>query len=259
MRKKTKNENNNMTNISYQEHFTISPYTTKFYHWIGQEDEKNEKQQINNQTYEISSEKKLLDQEFTKKLDLLINTHKPLTNTTFTSQEYYVNVMKKKLNTYTFTFNTLPPTNRLIIPKVEQNIPLVEPAFGKPIEEVEKWDFIKELYKGVVRYPTTAIPWKPGNTLIFGHTSYESWEHNPYATIFRSLGKLQVWDVFQIVREGQLYTYTIIEKKIVKPKQVNNEFIHYNKENNNFVTLMWCYPFGSDAERILVIGELIKK
>lgn len=46
--------------------------------------------------------------------------------------------LQQKLGDYTIGFNTLPPVNRLIIPKFGQNIPIVTPQFQKPIEEVKQ-------------------------------------------------------------------------------------------------------------------------
>lgn len=63
--------------------------------------------------------------------------------------------------------------------------------------------------------------------------------------------------MIQIVRDGQIYTYKVLEKKVIKPKQVNEEYTRYNKDNNNFLTLMGCYPIGSDANRILIHAERV--
>jgi len=139
-----------------------------------------------------------------------------------TTDDFVVNVennLKKKLNTYQVFFNTLPPTNRLIIPKLDQNIPVVVTQFEKPIEQINQWDFEKELYKWVVKYPSTAEPWFDWNTLIFGHTSYEQRHNNPYWSIFRNLPKLVIWDDIQIIRKWEILKYKIIEKKIISPKK----------------------------------------
>lgn len=70
-------------------------------------------------------------------------------------------------------FNKLPPTNRLIIDTIGKNIPIAVPNFSKPITSIKNGDFDAELFKGAVKYPTTAIPGTTGNTLIFAHTSFE--------------------------------------------------------------------------------------
>ncbi len=68
-----------------------------------------------------------------------------------------------------------------------------------------------------------------GNTLIFGHTSYESWKKNPYATIFSQLPKLKNGDSMQVIQNGKLYEYEVIGRSIVVPSKVNEEYLKYTK------------------------------
>jgi len=62
-----------------------------------------------------------------------------------------------------------------------------------------KGDFDLELRDGAVKYPTTPMPGEGGNTLIFGHTSQERREKNPYGTVFSQLPKLQYGDEIKVV------------------------------------------------------------
>ena len=58
----------------------------------------------------------------------------------------------------------------------------------------------------------------------------------------------------QVVYEGKLYEYEVIDKVIVNPDKVNEEYLKY--QDGSFLTLLGCYPIGSDRQRILVIGKL---
>lgn len=164
--------------------------------------------------------------------------------------------LKQWLDTYTMEFNTLPPTSRVIIPRLNVNAPLVQSSAQKAVADLTKEDFDKDLFHGVVQYPTTPHPGKKGNMLVFGHTSYESWKQNPYATIFAGLPKLQNSDTVQIITDGKVYNYKIIAKRIVSPSKVHQEYNNYT--NGKYLTLLGCYPIGSDAQRIMVIGELVE-
>ncbi len=111
--------------------------------------------------------------------------------------------------------------------------------------------------QGVVKYPTTATPGSQGNSLLFGHSSTERWKQNPYGIVFRNLPKLQVGQQFQIVWEGQLTTYEMVERKVVLPKEVANYYQQFHDKGESFVTLMGCYPIGSDAKRMMVVAKKI--
>lgn len=167
-------------------------------------------------------------------------------------------VLKNKIKEYSFEFNTLPPTNRLIIPNLELDVPLITSKY-KEMADFTRWNYDKELEKWVVKYPTTPEPGNPGNTLLFGHTSQESREHNEYGTVFKNIPKLKIWDEIQIVRYGELKTYRIIEQNIVKPKWVNDVFMKFQSPKKDYLSIMWCYPIGKATERIIITAEEINK
>lgn len=164
--------------------------------------------------------------------------------------------LEENLWSYEFEFNTLSPSDRIIIPKININAPLNQSSFTKHINEITLQDFDKDLYEGVVQYPTTPHAGKYWNTLLFGHTSYESWKNNPYATIFSQITKLEDGDVVEIIQDGVLHKYKIFEKTIINPDQVNAEYLKH--QEGNFISLLGCYPIGSDKQRILIVGELIE-
>ncbi len=69
-----------------------------------------------------------------------------------------------------------PYDNRIIIPKIGKNIPLVDVKLdsGFDFNHIENI-FMQELEKGIVRYPGTAKPGETGNAFIFGHSSNYPW------------------------------------------------------------------------------------
>jgi len=75
-------------------------------------------------------------------------------------------LLRSKMREIQFGFNLLPPDNRLSIPKLGIQAPIINVVYYTP-QKLRDGDFDKELYKGVVRYPNTASPGQTGNVLIF--------------------------------------------------------------------------------------------
>ncbi len=177
----------------------------------------------------------------------------PIANPVATSIQ---TTLENKINDYDFAFNTLPPTNRLMIQKLGLDVPLIH-LTHKAAGDFVAGDFDAELKQWVVKYPTTPAPGEDGNTLIFGHTSQERWSHNNYGTVFATLPKLQAWDSIQVVREGELYTYQVLETVVKYPKEVDTEFQKRQEADGEYITLMGCYPLGTTKQRMMVIAKKI--
>lgn len=171
-------------------------------------------------------------------------------NTTETIQ----NSLELKMKEYSFDFNVVPPTNRIIIWKINLDVPIVDSKY-KNESDFTQWNFNEELENGVVKYPTTPAPWKLGNTLIFWHTSQEWWQKNPYWTVFSKIPNLELWDEITVIRWWKLYKYKIIEKIVVSPKNVDAQYKKY--QNGDYITLMWCYPIWRTDKRMMITAERI--
>ena len=153
-------------------------------------------------------------------------------------------------------YNILPPTNRLIIPDLNINVPLIDTESNGRVDFSQE-NFDDELTKGVVKYPTTPTPGNKGNTLIFGHTSIEWWKKNEYGVVFRNIPKLKVGQRFQVVRNGQLTTYEMVERKVVLPKNVEDYYHQFSEQNESYLTLMGCYPIGTADKRMMIVAKKI--
>jgi LPXTG-site transpeptidase (sortase) family protein len=162
--------------------------------------------------------------------------------------------LRDQLPDYDFSFNRLPPTNRLVIAAINLDVPLIQTEL-KNYDEFSEGNFDRELENGVVKYPTTPNPGEGGNAFFFGHTSQEYWKYNKYGTVFRNIPQLIPGDVIQIVREGKLYEYKVITTEIVPPKQVNDTYLKYTNLEKEYLTLMGCYPIGRTDKRMMVIAE----
>lgn len=165
-------------------------------------------------------------------------------------------ILQSHLMEYTFSFNTVPPVNRLLVPSLGLDVPIVT-AENKNAKDFTKADFEDELDKWIVKYPTTPEPGEEGNTLLFGHTSYQVWKQNPYGTIFKDLPKLKDSTLIQILWNWHLYEYKVVDLFIVTPKQVPAQYTTYQEAGGSYITLMGCYPLGTDNKRIMVVAKLI--
>ena len=170
-----------------------------------------------------------------------------------TDMDHY---LQQNLDSYDFSFNLLPPTNRLIIPAINLDVPLVETNINN-YENVTETTFNPDLENGVVKYPTTPNPWELGNAFFFGHTSQEYWKNNPYWTVFRNIPQLKENDKIQVVRKWVLYEYKVLKTVVVKPKDVNDTYVNFWEANKQYITLMWCYPIWRTDKRMMIFAERI--
>lgn len=170
-----------------------------------------------------------------------------------TDMDHY---LQQNLNNYEFSFNLLPPTNRLIIPAINLDVPLVESSLINQ-NDFSETAFDSDLENWVVKYPTTPNPWEWWNAFFFGHTSQEYWKKNPYGTVFRNIPQLKENDKIQVVREWVLYEYKVIKTVVVRPRDVNNTYVKFWDENKEYITLMWCYPIGRTDKRMMIFAEKI--
>ena len=170
-----------------------------------------------------------------------------------TDMDHY---LQQNLDSYDFSFNLLPPTNRLIIPAINLDVPLVETNINN-YENVTETTFNPDLENGVVKYPTTPNPWELGNAFFFGHTSQEYWKNNPYWTVFRNIPQLKENDKIQVVRKWVLYEYKVLKTVVVKPKDVNDTYVNFWEANKQYITFMWCYPIWRTDKRMMIFAERI--
>lgn len=148
-----------------------------------------------------------------------------------------------------------PYENRIIIPKIGKNIPLVNVENKQVINVKELEDvFMKELEKWVVRYPGSWVPGENGNMFVFGHSSNFPWIKWDYNDIFATLDKVVFNDEIIIYYNQKKYTYIIREKKVIKPGEVS---ILKRDLWKSEVTLMTCYPIWTSINRLVVIWELV--
>ncbi|TSC98000.1 MAG: putative sortase [Candidatus Peregrinibacteria bacterium Greene1014_49] len=150
-----------------------------------------------------------------------------------------------------------PPDNRIIIAKLNLNIPLVTPSYQNLLSE--NWTGVEEdiqdaLQHGVVHYPGTARPGQAGNFFVTGHSSYYPWAPGKYKNVFARLHELDVGDEYWVYYGGDKHRYIVRDKQEVKPSNVR---VLDQPLDKRLATLMTCTPVGTTLRRLIITSEEI--
>lgn len=144
------------------------------------------------------------------------------------------------------------PEPRLIIPKINVDAPVV---YG--LTTLEEGAVQKKLESGVVHYPipgASSHPGQKGNTVVLGHSSNDVFDNGDYKFVFVQLDQLKKGDTFYMHYQGTRYTYSVTDKEIIDPTEVNKLVKTSDKP---LATLVTCTPPGTALKRLVVYAEQI--
>jgi sortase A len=129
-------------------------------------------------------------------------------------------------------------------PGPEQATRVQIPALGidAPVVQGDGWEQLK---KGVGQHIGTANPGEKGNLVLSAHNDI-------FGEIFRELDRLKNGDEVVIYTNQRSYTYVVNQSQIVEPTQV--EVMEATSQPT--VTLISCYPYLVDNQRIVVTARL---
>ena len=129
-------------------------------------------------------------------------------------------------------------------PAADQAIRIQIPAIkvDAPIVQGDGWEQLK---KGVGQFIGSANPGEDGNVVLSGHDDV-------YGEIFRYLDRLQPGDQVILYTHQRQYTYIVERTVIVKPTAVEV----MASTGSPTVTLISCYPYLVDNQRIVVFARL---
>lgn len=150
-----------------------------------------------------------------------------------------------------------PPDVRLVIPRIEKNVPVVTVKSDNLIKKnwngLEK-DIMTALQNGVIHYPGTAMPGQKGNVVITGHSSYFPWDAGQFKDVFALLHEVKKNDKMVLYYNQKKYIYEVVDIQTVKP---NNTDVLQQTEDDR-LTLITCTPVGTNLNRLIVIAKLIE-
>lgn len=143
------------------------------------------------------------------------------------------------------------PEPKLIIPKINVDVPVV-------YDITPDYDSQMKAMEGGVAYfgipGANSKPGQVGNTVLSGHSSNDILDPGDYKFIFARLDQLEKGDSIYINYEGKRYTYTVTNKKVVAPTEVNALIYPTTKPE---LTLITCTPLGTALNRLLVTAEQV--
>ncbi|MDZ5255184.1 class C sortase [Clostridium sp. LIBA-8841] len=122
------------------------------------------------------------------------------------------------------------------IPSININLPIY---FGTSVDTLKK---------GVGVLEGTSIPIGGVNThsVLSAHTGLTNQK------LFTDIDKLKEGDIFYLHVFKKDLAYKVDQIKVVNPNQIDDLKIVNGKD---YVTLLTCYPYGVNTERLLVRGE----
>lgn len=149
-----------------------------------------------------------------------------------------------------------PPDNRIIIPRINQNLPIIRVSSESLIKR--DWDALEKeiqeaLRDGVVHYPGTSLPGQTGNTVITGHSSYFPWDSGRFKDVFALLHDVVIGDRIIVYHNQDKYLYEVSEIKVVMPQDI--EVLKQSPEDR--LTLITCTPVGTNLKRLVVSAKPI--
>lgn len=153
------------------------------------------------------------------------------------------------------TMEVMPPDNRISIPRIEKNVPLVTVPTHKNWKQLEK-NIQDGLRGGVVVHPVSRKPGIKGNFFVTGHSSYYAWDQGRFKDVFALLHEVEMGDIVEVYWEGEKYTYRIREIKVVAPTETS---VLMQPKDKTILTLMTCTPVGTNKNRLVVVGELVEE
>ncbi len=129
-------------------------------------------------------------------------------------------------------------------PGVEQAVRIEIPSIkiDAPVVQGDGWEQLK---KGVAQHIGSADPGESGNVVLSAHDDV-------YGELFRDLDKLRPGDQVMLYTQQRQYTYVIDRTEIVEPTAVEV----MASAGAPTVTLISCYPYLVDKQRIVVFARL---
>jgi sortase A len=127
-------------------------------------------------------------------------------------------------------------------PKQAMRIQITAISVDAPVVQGDGWEQLK---KGVAQHNGTPDPGEKGNIVLSAH-------NDVFGEIFRDLDKLNPGDEIVLFTAQRTYTYVVEQTQVVEPTHV--EVLEPTTEP--IVTLISCYPYLIDNQRIVVVASL---
>lgn len=157
-----------------------------------------------------------------------------------------------------FSYESSTDSSKIV--PADENFSIIVPKIGansKIVENVDPYnpsEYQQKLTQGVAHAKGSALPGERGNTFLFAHSSDNFYNANRYNSVFYLLNKLELSDNFFIIRNGDIYEYSVSEKSIVSAERI--DYLENNSRSQT-ATLMTCWPPGTTLQRLILVGDLV--
>jgi len=111
--------------------------------------------------------------------------------------------------------------------------------------KIVQGDGWEQLKQGVAQHLGTPDPGQSGNLVLSAHDDI-------YGEIFRRLDELAPGDEIQIYTASQVFVYVVTHRDLVEPTDVDI----MNPTGHPSLTLISCYPYMVDTQRIAIFADL---
>lgn len=138
------------------------------------------------------------------------------------------------------------PTVVVPTPGPEQARSVFIPALWNTSAPVVQGDGWEQLKRGVGQHIGSVNPGQIGNLVLSAHNDI-------FGELFRNLDKLAPGDEIVVNTATREFVYRVTGLRIVEPTQVDV----MEPTTRPTITLVSCYPYLIDTQRIVVFGELV--
>lgn len=171
---------------------------------------------------------------------ILYRLHKPSQNIPFQVDAATAALLSSSLGHLpTVNDKPIPGGNRLVIPRIGVNVPILEGSDERVLDR-----------GGVWHIPNTGTPDAPGNVVLSGHR----WKYLPPSSLtLYLLDKVQDGDAILVTWNGKLYTYKVRGREVVTPDRTDI----LTATSNPQLTIFTCTPLYSTSHRLVLYADLI--
>jgi LPXTG-site transpeptidase (sortase) family protein len=136
----------------------------------------------------------------------------------------------------------------IIIPKIGAKADVISDV--NPFDATE---YNEALAKGIAHAKGTS-PGNRGNSFLFAHSAQNFYEASRKNVHFYLLSHLSNGDDIYVAYKGNIIHYQVIEVSIVE--RTNLEYLTEYREYDT-LTLMTCWPPGTDWKRVMVVAKVV--
>lgn len=140
------------------------------------------------------------------------------------------------------------PAPEIPTPSASQAQRIFIPAIWDSPAPVVQGDGWEQLKKGVAQYIGSANPGEAGNVVLSAHNDI-------FGELFRDLDRLKPGDEIVLSTGARDFVYRVTGLRIVEPTEVSV----MEATARPTVTLISCYPYLVDTQRIVVFAELVER